>query len=141
MKAQIPGIGEQFTGYVPADRRLLKVSVGASSNNPDVPVLETGEYALVSVSRPIVVFGAWTQVSEAFSASVTATIGDSDGTSRFFDDTTIAPLATGAVLVGSTGLTVPYAYGAAQDLKITIGGASVAAGLVNVYLDYAIVDA
>lgn len=133
----IPEENQVFNGYVPAKRELLHVTVGAAST-ADVQVGETGVYTLVDVTEPIVVFGAWTQTETAFTSSVTLTIGDSTTADLLFADTTINPASSGAVLIASTGLTVPYVYAAAQDILGTIGGATVAAGLVHVYVDYAI---
>lgn len=139
MSKNIPEVGEVFNGYVPANMQVQLVKVGSASTN-DLVVGDTGEYTLVTVSEPIAIFGMWTQVETAFTASVTATIGDSGGADRFFVTGTIDPTNTGAVLVTSSGLTVPYVYSAGQDLKITVGGATVAAGLCNVYIQYAILD-
>jgi hypothetical protein len=139
MTRYIPEVGEQFTGYVPSKIQLHKITVG-SDTTADVTVGETGEYVLASVSRPVAIFNMWTQTATAFTTNVTLTLGDSTSTDRFFADTTINPASTGAVLIGSTGLTVPYVYDAAQDLKVTVGGATVAAGLCNVYIQYAILE-
>jgi hypothetical protein len=136
---QIPEVGEIFKGHVPATVQLAHVTFGADST-ADVQVGETAEYQLINVNRPVAVIGLWTQVETAFTTSVTATIGDSTTADRFLADTTINPAASGAVLVASTGLTVPYVYSAAQDIKVTIGGATVAAGLCHVYLQYAILE-
>lgn len=133
----IPEEGEIFNGYVPAKRELLHLTIGAAST-ADIQVGETGVYTLVNITEPIAVFGAWTQTETAFTTSVTLTIGDSTTADLFFSDTTMNIAATGAVLIASTGLSVPYVYAAAQDLLGTIGGATVAAGLVHVYVDYAI---
>src|SRR5512138_2694632 len=126
----IPEEGEVFDGYVPAKRELLHVTVGAATT-ADVVVGDVATYTLVDVTEPIVVFGLWTQVETAFTASVTLTIGDSTTADLFIADTTIAAASTGAVLVAATGLTVPYVYAAAQDILGTIAGATVAAGLVH----------
>lgn len=133
----IPEEGEVFDGYVPAKRELAHLTIGAATT-ADIVVGETGVYTLVNVTEPIVVFGAWTLTETAFTSSVTLTIGDSTTADLFFADTTIAPASTGAVLIASTGLTVPYVYAAAQDILGTIAGATVAAGLAHVYIDYAI---
>ncbi len=135
----IPEEMEQFAGYVPAKMQLHHVHFGAATT-ADVQVTEIGEYVLFNVTRPIMVFGLWTQVEEAFTASVTATVGDSTTIDRFINSGTVAPQSTGAVLVASTGLTVPYFYAAGQDIKVGIGAATVAAGLASVYLQYAIVE-
>lgn len=134
---QIPAEGEIFNGYVPAKRELLHVTVGAATT-ADVVVGETGVYTLVDVTEPIVVFGLWTQTETAFTTSVTLTIGDSTTADLFIADTTMNIASTGAVLIAATGLTVPYVYAAAQDILGTIAGATVAAGLLHVYVDYAI---
>jgi hypothetical protein len=134
----IPETGQVFNGYVPAKRELLHVTFGAGDTTVDVVVGDTGEYILVSVTEPIVVFGLHTQVETAFTASVTATVGDSSTIARFIADTTMAPASTGAVLVAATGLSVPYVYAAAQDIKVGIAGATAAAGVAHVYLEYAV---
>jgi hypothetical protein len=133
----IPEEGEVFAGYVPAQRKVAHITVGSATTN-DVVVGETGVYTLVDVTEPIVVFGAWTQCATAFTTSVTLTIGDSTTADLYFADTTMNIASTGAVLIASTGLTVPYVYAAGQDILGTVAGATVAAGLLNVYLDYAV---
>lgn len=135
---RIPEEGEIFAGYVPAKRQVQRVTIGASSD-ADVQVGDLGVYKLVNVSEPIMVFGMWTQCATAFTGSVTLTIGDSTTAALFFDDTTMNIAATGAVLIRDTGTTVPYVYAAGADLEGTIAGATVAAGLLNVYIDYAII--
>jgi hypothetical protein len=135
---EIPAVGEVFKGYVPATRQLRKITLGSAATN-DVVLGDTGVYTVADVSEPIVVFGIYTQVETAVTSSVTITLGDSDGAARFFDSATIAPQSTGAVLVASTGLTVPYVYATAQDILATVAAATVAAGLVNVWIDYAVV--
>jgi hypothetical protein len=139
MTRYIPEVGEPFKGYIPANVQLHKITVGSAAT-ADVVVGSTGEYVLASVTRPVAIFGMWTQTETAFTASVTLQLGDSTTVDRYFADTTINPAATGAVLITSTGLTVPYVYAAAQDLKVTVAGATVAAGLCNVYLQYAILE-
>lgn len=133
----IPEEGELFKGYKPANRQVAHLTVGSATTN-DVVVGETGVYTLVDVTEPIVVFGAWTQTETAFTTNVTLTIGDSTTADLFFSDTTMNIASSGAVLIASTGLSVPYVYAAAQDILGTIGGATVAAGLLHVYVDYAV---
>jgi hypothetical protein len=137
MAKAIPEVGEIFKGYVPANRQVAHVTVGAATTN-DVVVGETGVYTLLDVNEPIVIFGAWTQCETAFTTSVTLTIGDTGSADRLFADTTMNIASSGAILIASTGLTVPYVQSAAQDIEGTIAGATVAAGLLHVYVDYAI---
>lgn len=133
----IPEVGQRFLGDKPAARKVLHVSFGAATTSPDVTVLETGVYQLVDVTVPVIVFGVWTQTEEGFTTNATATIGDTGAADRYLADTTINPASTGAVLIASTGLTVPYIDPNGLDIDVTIGGSSVAAGLCHVYVDYA----
>jgi len=134
----IPEVGEQFKGYIPGVRKIAHVSFGVASASPDVSVAEIAAgVQLIDVTVPVVVFGMWTQTEEAFTTSVTATIGDTGTADRYFADTTINPAATGAILIASTGLTVPYVDPNGLDITVDIGGATVAAGLCHVYVEYA----
>lgn len=133
----IPGEGEIFKGYVPAVRKVIHVSFGVSTANPDVAIGDLGVYQLVDVTMPIIVFNVWTQVEEAFTASVTATLGDTGSAARYGADTTINPAATGAILVNASALTVPVLDAVGIDLNVTIAGATAAAGLAHVYVEYA----
>ncbi len=133
----IPEVGEVFKGYIPAVRKVAHVSFGVASASPDVSVGEIAEYVLIDVTVPVVIFGLWTQVEEAFTTSVTATVGDSGTTDRYIADTTMNPAASGAILVSATGLSVPYVDASGLDIKVNVGGATVAAGLCHVYVEYA----
>lgn len=135
----IPEVGEIFKGYKPAVKKIAHVSFGVASASPDVSVAEIAEYVLVDVTMPVMVFGVWTQVEEAFTASVTATVGDSGSLDRYIADTTINPAASGAVLVAATA-TFPYLDASGLDVKVNVGGATVAAGLCHVYIEYAELD-
>lgn len=132
----IPGVGEVFKGYVPAVKKVIHVTFGVSSANPDVAVGETGVYPLVDVTVPVIVFQTWTQIEEAFTASVTTTIGDTGSAARYGTDTGINPASTGAVLVVGA-ITVPAVDSTGIDINVTVGGATVAAGLAHVYIEYA----
>lgn len=138
MNKAIPEVGEVFNGYVPAKRQLTHLTIGAATTS-DIVVGETGVYTLVDVTEPIVVFGLWTQCETAFTTSVTLTIGDSTTADLFMADTTMNIASSGAVWIRDTGTTVPYQYAAAQSLLGTVAGATVAAGLLHVWVDYAII--
>lgn len=132
----IPEIGQTYCGDKPAVKKLAHVTFGVSSASPDVAVGETGTYTLVDVNVPIVVMAMWTQIEEAFTTSVTTTIGDTASAARYSDDTTINCASSGAVLVASTGLAVPYIDSTPLDIEVVVGGATVAAGLAHVYVEY-----
>jgi hypothetical protein len=132
----IPEVGQRFLGDKPAAQKLLHVSFGVSSASPDVAVAETATYTLVDVTVPIVVTGLWVQVEEAFTSSVTVTLGDTGGADRYIADTTANIASTGAVLIAATGLSVPYLNSTPLDIEAVIAGATVAAGLAHVYVEY-----
>ena len=132
----IPEVGEIFKGYIPAVKKVAHVSFGVASGNPDVAVGETGVYDLVNVTVPIIVFQTWTQVEEAFTTSVTATLGDTGSAARYGTDTGMNIAATGAIFVVGA-ITVPALDAAGIPISVTIGGATVAAGLAHVYIEYA----
>lgn len=132
----IPEQGEIFKGYIPAVKKVLHVSLGVATANPDVVIGDTGVYELVSVAVPVIVFNSWTQVEEAFTTSVTVTLGDTGSAARYGVDTTMNPAATGAILVAGA-LTVPAVDAIGIPINATIGGATAAAGLMNVYIEYA----
>jgi len=95
-------------------------------------------YTLFNVDEPIVILNMWTQIETAFTASVTLDIGDTGSSTRYQSDTTIVPGTTGAIFVAATGVAVPYLMATAVDIEIVVGTATVAAGLLNVYLEYAL---
>lgn len=137
----IPAEGEVFVGHVPAVRKLAHVTVGVASNSPDVTLTgEVGQVAtLFDVNVPIVVTKFWTQVTDGFLTDTAAVaFGDSDDIDRFIDvvQATTVGIATGAVLVDATGLSVPYVYAAAQDIQAVTETASFANGLIHVYMEY-----
>jgi hypothetical protein len=67
---------------------------------------------------------------------VTVTLGDTGGADRYIADTTANIASTGAVLIAATGLSVPYLNSTPLDIEAVIAGATVAAGLAHVYVEY-----
>lgn len=137
----IPDIGEgPEATQTRAFTRLAHVTVGPASTN-DVVVGDTNSYTLFSVSEPIIVKHVWTMVETGFTASVTLDIGDSDTLTKFISDTTINSAASGAVLIADTGIgTLPLVYATPQDFYVDVNGATVAAGLLHVYMEYALLE-
>lgn len=140
----IPEVGEFGSAdRVPGKRQLAHITVGPATTN-DVVLTSTGVYALLSnklsTDEQLAIFGLWTRVETPFTAAVTLDIGDSDNAERFSGSATIAATTSGAVLVASTGLSVPYIYSAPQDINVDVEAAIPAVGLLHVYVDYAILD-
>ena len=134
----IPGEGQMISGSVPAAIETAHLTFGAATT-ADVVVGDTAVYTLWTVSRPIMVYGLWTQTETAWTTSVTGTIGDSTTADLFIADTTMAIASTGAVLIASTA-SLPIVYSAAQDILLDVNGATAAAGLTHVYLKYAVLE-
>lgn len=132
----IPEVGD-FVTSAPAPVQIAHVTVGPATTN-DVVVGDIAVYTLFNVDEPIVIKHMWTQIETAFTASVTLDIGDTGSAGRYTSDTTIVPGTTGAVLVADTGLSVPYLDSTPLDIELTVGGATVAAGLLHVYVEYAL---
>lgn len=128
---------------VPAPVLLAHATIGAATTN-DVVVGDIGAYTLfdIDTAYAIALIHLWTQCEEAFTASVTIDIGDSDTAALLISDTTINPAATGAALIADTGIsTLPLVRAAGSaDILATVGTATVAAGLLHVYLMYAVLD-
>lgn len=121
-------------GVSPA-RQAVHISAGFAST-ADVQLSATAAYDLFNVDDPIAVVALWTRVSTAFTASVALDIGDSGSTERFSGSTTIGATTSGAVWVAATGLTVPYEYASGAVIQLDVNGATVAAGQVEIYLEY-----
>jgi len=142
MSKTIPYVGEFLnSGDFPALMRCAHLLVGPDTTN-DVIVTTQATYDLLTLPAGAVVHNALTLVRTAFTASVTLTIGDSDSAAGFFASSDIVPQSTGGVFVNSNALsaTAAYAlgkqYAASQALQMVVGGATAAAGLMDVYVLY-----
>lgn len=132
----IPEEGSPAHQYV---RKVAKVTVGYDST-VNVNAAEAGTYTILDVSEPVLIFGVWTQCATAFTTNWTITLGDTSAAALFMDDTTINPASSGATLIAATGgVTVPLYKAADEDITATVTGTAVA-GLLNVYIDYAVVS-
>lgn len=138
MAKYIPGEGETFNGYVPANLKVAHITAGPATTN-DVVLSASGVYTLWSVSEPIMIQHMWVSVPTAFTAGVDLAIGDTGSTSRFFVEGTIAATTVSAVLIADTGtITLPYVQAAATDINLLLDNAVPAVGLLNVYIEYAV---
>jgi hypothetical protein len=135
---RIPDVGEPIVVGQASPTFIAKVTVGSATTN-DITVGEIATHTLFAVDETALIMHVWTQVNTAFTSSVTLDIGDTGSAARFTSDTTINPAATGAVLVADTGLTVPYVFSVTDGgILLTVGGATVAAGQADVYIEYAL---
>jgi hypothetical protein len=134
----IPETGEPLVIGSAAPTQLRHVTVGPATTN-DIVLSEISTATLFDVDEPVLLLHMWTQVEEGFGASATLDIGDTGSAGRFTSDTTIVPNTTGAILVADTGLAVPYVFSVLDNgITIALGGASASAGILHVYLEYAL---
>lgn len=135
----IPEIGERDANSVPGKTQWAHVTVGPATTC-DVVVGDVGDYQLFDVNEPVLLVSMWTQVETAFTASVVTDLGAS-GSSALYDlSATVVPQSTGAVLIQATGLAVPLNVAGGNDILIGVSAATVAAGLLSVYVEYAVLQ-
>lgn len=140
----LPYFGEFVQSFdFPTPLRVSRIVAGYGSAGNDVALSNTGAYNLLSVPAGAVVLRVFTRVITAFNASVTLDIGDEDTAAGFLGSATIAPqtaVSTG-VLKDSGGAGGAYAGGrhylSAKNIRVTVGGAAVTAGQIEVFVVYA----
>lgn len=107
--------------------------------------LDAGDFAgyateeLFSLPIGAVIVDLMVNITEAWSSSVTVTLGDGADTDRYMDDTIFAPTATGTkgmkqdAQPGSGG---GHHYAAADTIDMVVAGATPTAGTAEFYLVY-----
>lgn len=134
----IPEAGEIFKGYVPALKEVLHVTYGPGTG-ADVQTTDCGTYQLVDVNLPVIVWSVKYWVETAFTASVTATIGDTGDVDRYLDAT-----ATGDTTVDTAfqadSLAAPFWDTAGIDINVVVAGATPTVGLAHVFVEYSALD-
>jgi hypothetical protein len=136
----IPAVGEWLAADVPGIHKIAHITLGVSTQSPDVVCGDTALYPLFTLTEPAVLFHMWTEVEEAFTASVALTLGDSGDVDRYANAATIADTTAGTVFVADCGLTVPYILAADEVISVDMNGATAAAGLLHVYVEYAVLE-
>lgn len=149
MAKSIPYVGEIFNGDFPANHKVARVTYGCSSGNPDVPMAAQATYSLFSLPAGAIVLGARNRILEAFTASVTIALGDSDLTSGLLATGVVAPQTkpTDGLLSVDTATTSFFAatdgkrgkvFDVAHDIIATVGAADVVVGQGELFLEYAL---
>jgi hypothetical protein len=133
-KKYIPGVGETFTGHVPGVKKVLHVTYGPDTA-ADVSVTDCGTFELVNVNHPIIVWSVKAFIETAFTASVTATIGDCDDTDRYMAAGTIADTTVDTALQGDS-LAAPFWDTTGLNIDAVIAGATPAVGLAHIFVEY-----
>jgi len=130
----IPEVGEVYVGDVPATKRLLHVTYGPGSG-ADVVTADSGVFTLVDVTVPVMVWSVKYWVETAFTASVTSAIGDTASADRYLATGTAGDTTVDTALQADT-LAAPFWDTAGLDINVTIAGATPAAGLAHVFVEY-----
>ena len=122
--------GQPFAGPAPLTARYQFVAATEG----------VGVDSIFSLPAGAIVLDLQVIITQAFTASVTATIGDGVDPDRFMDSTQFAPQTLGGKSMkqdaqpGSGG----HKYAAADTIDITIAGATPAAGTAEIFLTYLI---
>lgn len=137
----IPGVGESFLGDNPQVVKVKRVT--AKFGGGDVALAAQGVYALVNVAANTFVLDVFSNVDIAFTASVTLDIGDGTDADGWLATAKVAPQAavtSGLVKRTSKATAEAFAggklYTTADTIDVTVGGADVAAGELEVIVMY-----
>ena len=144
MSLSLPADGETFLGGNPGGLKVFRFTAGPEGN---VVLGAAGAVEALAVPAGFMVHDVHTRVITAFTTSVTLTIGDDvagggdvDG---YMTSAIIAPqtavttgIYKGMVDEGSTAYAGGHAYLAADTIDFVVGGATAAAGLLEVVIVY-----
>lgn len=134
----IPEVGEIFKGYVPSVKQVLHVTYGPDTA-ADVSVTDCGDYTLVNVGMPVIVWSVKAFIETAFTASVTSDIGDASDTDRYLASGTIGDTTVDTALQADT-LAAPFWDTAGLDIVAAVAGAVPAVGLGHIFVEYSALD-
>lgn len=134
----IPGVGEQFKGYVPAVKKLLHVTYGPDTT-ADVLTTDCGVYNLVDVGMPLIVWTVKAFIGTAFTAAVTSIVGDTADADRYMDSATVGDTTVDTALQADS-LAAPFWDTAGLDINVTIADAVPAVGLAHIFIEYTELD-
>ena len=124
------------------------VTVGVSSGSPDVETDDCGTFALFNLPANIMILNVRASVQEAFTASTTINIGDSDDTDGMLATAKLGCTTASSTLkvnaaVGyfdMTGFKQGVHYSASgQVINALVAGATPAAGKATVAIEYLLV--
>jgi|SRR3972149_5273846 len=127
----------------PAPLKVLKVSVGAAAGN-DVVVGAAGVYPVITVPAGFIIHEVLSRVAVAWTASLTATLGDVASAAGFMASADIAPqtAVTTGIFVSSKAAAEAYANGklylTEQVINLTTAAATAAAGQMDLYFLYSV---
>jgi hypothetical protein len=135
------GVGQSFLGENPQIVKVKKVTVAFGAGDVEVEAQEAS--AIFNVPAGALVLDVLANVNTAFTALVTLDVGDGDDPDGWLATAKIAPqsaVATGLFKRTTEATAEAYAggkyYAAADTIDITVGGANVDAGELDVYVVY-----
>jgi hypothetical protein len=122
--------------------KVARITMGSAATN-DVQVDAQATYQLLSIPAGTLVLSVRARVITAFSTSVTITLGDTNAAAGYLSSAKIAPTSADAVGIPTAshvGTEDAYSGGrkylAADFLKAVIGGATPAAGKLEIFVEY-----
>jgi hypothetical protein len=138
--------GQAFLGGNPQVVRVKKVTFGFDEGDVLAQVDEAGAqgtYALVNVPAGTLVLDVLAYTREAWTASVTLTVGDGTDADGFLASAKIAPTSaqSNGILKGMDVATAEAfsggrLYSAADTIDVVVGGADPDAGITDFYIVY-----
>jgi len=141
-KISIPAEGEQFHGWNPGTVKIRKVTFGFTGSGADVIVTATGTYQLADIPAGTFIHHLLANIDTAFTAVLTATLGDGTSAAGFLASADLAPqtaVSTGLVknsIGAGEALAGGKYYAAADTIDVVIAGAAADAGLCSVWIVY-----
>ena len=133
------GEGQSFLGENPQVVKVKRVTVGFDTGDVNVEAQEAS--AIFNIPANTFVLDVFSNVDTAFTALVTLDIGDGDDPDGWLATAKVAPqsaVSTGLVKRTTEATAEAYAggklYAAADTIDITVGGANVDAGELDVFV-------
>ena len=135
------GEGQSFLGENPQVVKVKRVTVGFDTGDVNVEAQEAS--AIFNIPANTFVLDVFSNVDTAFTALVTLDIGDGDDPDGWLATAKVAPqsaVSTGLYKRTTEATAEAYAggklYAAADTIDITVGGANVDAGELEVIIMY-----
>lgn len=127
-----PGEGvADVLGFVPFIAKANQIDAGDISGNTTIQ--------LFSVPANTLIYDIVIDITEAFTASTTLSVGDGSDVDRFMDTTAAGATVAGMKSMKSDaqpGSGGAYIYTSSDTIDLVVGGATPTAGTIDVYLWY-----
>jgi len=138
----IPQEGEHFLGERPQIVKLAKVTIGFNAGDVLTGAVQA-VYPVFNVRANILVLDVYAYTPQAWTASVTLTVGDGDAAAGWLASAKIAPqTAQTNGLTKRTSLATADAFAGGKvylvndTIDVTVAGANPGVGRTDIYIEY-----